>query len=409
MSIDWQQGLPVLRGEGIILREPRIADADALFARLTSRSVTRFLSTPPDSAAGFGRFIGWVQHERQQGRHLCYAIVPDGAADAVGLIQMREIEPGFGTAEWGFAMAEAFWGSGVFMTSARLSVDFVFRHVGVHRLEARASVKNGRGNGVLQKLGAVPEGVLRRSFDNGAQATDQVLWSLIADDWLAASPDQPYVLDHPVTSAPETEWPASLEGHDALWRRGLPELRGEHVLLRELEADDAGPLTGHFSHADVGRYISPPPVSLEAFGRFVTWAHKQRELGSYFCYAVIPEGEQHPVGIFQIHRLEPTFSIAEWGFVFAKPFWGTGVFVRSARVLLAFIFDTLKVKRLEARAMADNLRANAVLRKLGAVEEGRLRRSFLLGGQYHDDVLWSLLDSDWSRHRGTGPVAPDHP
>lgn len=47
-----------------------------------------------------------------------------------------------------------------------------------------------------------------------------------------------------------------------------------------------------------------------------------------------------------------------------------------------------------------NGRANGALRTLGAAREGRLRRSFLVGHQYHDDVLWALLADDWRRRLG---------
>ncbi|MEI6667854.1 MAG: GNAT family protein [Acidobacteriota bacterium] len=411
MSIDWREGLPVLRLAGALLREPRLVDAPRLFASLTAPAVAKFLSTPPDSPFGFERFIGWVQHERQHGRHVCYAIVPEGSADPVGLVQAREIEPGFGTAEWGFALDEAWWGSGLFTKCATAMADFVFRHVGVHRLEARASVKNGRGNGVLQKIGAVPEGVLRRSFDNGTRVTDQVLWSLIAAEWLVSHPDLSYRLEDPLTLAPELLVTRPGTGRSETWTRGLPELQGNQVTLRELRASDASSLTKAFADTEVSRYIPPPPGNVRAFERFVEWARVQREAGSYFCYVVIPDGERRPVGLFQVHQLEPPFRSAEWGFVFARPQWGTGVFTRSACVLLDYVFEWLGVKRLEARAVADNARANGVLRKLGAVEEGRLRRSFLLGGQYHDDVLWSILDTDWAeRRRRTRPSdGPAHP
>ena len=46
----------------------------------------------------------------------------------------------------------------------RLVLTFAFDVVGVHRLEARAAVQNGRGNGALRKIGAVQEGILRKSF-----------------------------------------------------------------------------------------------------------------------------------------------------------------------------------------------------------------------------------------------------
>jgi RimJ/RimL family protein N-acetyltransferase len=64
--------------------------------------------------------------------------------------------------------------------------------------------------------------------------------------------------------------------------------------------------------------------------------------------------------------------------------------------MLDFAFGTVGVRRLEARACAENKRGNGALRKLGATPEGVLRRSFLWQGQYQDQVLWSILDSDWT-------------
>ena len=43
----------------------------------------------------------------------------------------------------------------------------------------------------------------------------------------------------------------------------------------------------------------------------------------------------------------------------------------------------------------ENGRRNGALKKLGAVQEGVLRRSFLKRGRYHDQILWSLLATDW--------------
>src|SRR3972149_9209490 len=126
MPRDWRRGLPILRGSSVTLREPRMADAPALFARLTTPPVTRFVSTPPSSPEGFERFISRVQHERQLGRHVCFVIVPDGTNEAAGLIQVRETEAGFGTAEWGFALGESNWGKSVFMKCALLELAFPF-------------------------------------------------------------------------------------------------------------------------------------------------------------------------------------------------------------------------------------------------------------------------------------------
>jgi RimJ/RimL family protein N-acetyltransferase len=53
----------------------------------------------------------------------------------------------------------------------------------VNRLEARAAVQNGRGNGALRKLGAVQEGVLRGSLLKDGKYLDQIMWAIVASDW----------------------------------------------------------------------------------------------------------------------------------------------------------------------------------------------------------------------------------
>ena len=183
VTTNWKTALPVLAGSTFTLRELRVEDAPSLFAMLTTEEVARFISPPPTTVAGFERFIMWAQRERQAGNYTCFAIVPQGMTTAIGIFQVRSLEPGFGTAEWGFAMGSQFWGSGIFAEGARLVLDFAFDVIGAQRLEARAAVANGRGNGALRKIGAVQEGLLRRSFLRNGQHHDQVLWGILADDW----------------------------------------------------------------------------------------------------------------------------------------------------------------------------------------------------------------------------------
>jgi ribosomal-protein-alanine N-acetyltransferase len=180
---DWRQALPVLTGTMVTLRELRLSDAPSLLAMLSTEEVARFISPPPTTVEGFERFIAWTHRERTAGNYVCFAVVPHGMDSAIGIIQVRQLEPGFATAEWGFAIGSAFWGTGVFLDGAKMVVDFAFDVVGAHRLEARAAVANGRGNGALRKVGAVQEGVLRKSFLRNGEYLDQTLWTILEDDW----------------------------------------------------------------------------------------------------------------------------------------------------------------------------------------------------------------------------------
>jgi ribosomal-protein-alanine N-acetyltransferase len=185
VSTDWRESLPMLAGATVTLRELRASDAPSLFALLTTEEVSRFISPPPSTVDGFEKFIAWTLRQRSVGSYACFAVTLDSTDTAIGIFQLRQLEPGFGTAEWGFAIGSAYWGSGVFQEGAELLVKFAFETVGVHRLEARAAVRNGRGNGALRKIGAVQEGLLRKSFLKNGEYHDQALWTILQEDWKA--------------------------------------------------------------------------------------------------------------------------------------------------------------------------------------------------------------------------------
>ena len=181
--IDWRGGLPVLSGAMISLRELRATDAKDLLAALGTAEVTRLISPPPPTVDGFEKFIAWTNRQRAAGKSIAYGITLKGSDTVIGLFQVRSLTTGFENAEWGFALGCDFWGTGIFMDGAQLVLDFAFDVLGVHRMEAKAAVKNGRGNGALQKLGAVQEAVLRRSFLRNGVYLDQAYWTILASTW----------------------------------------------------------------------------------------------------------------------------------------------------------------------------------------------------------------------------------
>lgn len=176
----------MIAAHGVVLRELQGSDAASLHPHLSSREVSRFISPPPRTVRGFERFIAWTHAERAAGRYVCFAVVPQGGSAAIGIFQVRPLVPSFEIAEWGFAIGDSFWGSGIFPAAAARVVDFAIHTLGVRRLEARASVQNGRGTGALRKIGAVREAVLRKAFLQNGAYQDQLLWAITADDWQSA-------------------------------------------------------------------------------------------------------------------------------------------------------------------------------------------------------------------------------
>jgi RimJ/RimL family protein N-acetyltransferase len=204
------------------------------------------------------------------------------------------------------------------------------------------------------------------------------------------------ILTRPLqTGGPAAPSPPS----DATWRQGLPSFAEPGFALREVEMDDAASLLAHVATDDVSRFISPPPATVAGFERFIHWSRQHREAGHSACFAIVPEGATRAVGLFQVRSLEAGLVRAEWGFAMGSAYWGTGIFPAAAGHVLEFAFTAVGVARLEARAVVMNGRGNGALRKVGAVQEGLLRRSFLRHGEYHDQVLWSMLADEWHRKR----------
>ena len=185
-TANWPERLPVLRGARVVLREVRASDATALLALVTPPEVSRYISPPPATVPTFERFIARARAQQAVGAAAIYVVTLQGSDSPIGLFQIRQLEPNFRTAEWGFALGSAFWGTGLFEECADLVLAFAFGVLGAHRVEARAAVRNGRGNRALQKLGAVQEGVLRQAFLCGGEYVDQILYAIVEDDWRSA-------------------------------------------------------------------------------------------------------------------------------------------------------------------------------------------------------------------------------
>ena len=182
------------------------------------------------------------------------------------------------------------------------------------------------------------------------------------------------------------------------WRTELPTLTGRIVTLREPTAQDLGPLVDLLSLGDATRFGLEEPVTDVEIQELIDRAARERAAGVAFTYVITMASARSVAGLMQVRRLDPAFEAAEWECTVAPSLRGTGIFMEAARLLGSFAFGTVGAHRLEARVLLQNGRASGALRKLGAVQEGVLRRSVRYGNEYFDQVLWSVLKEDWGDH-----------
>jgi hypothetical protein len=171
----------------VVLREMRTSDAASLFALLTTEEVARFISPPPSSVEGFERFIDWAARQRAAGQYACFAVTTVDSDTAIGIFQVRSLEPGFGTAEWCFAICSPFWGIGVFLDGAKLVVEFAFDTIGASPARSpgrhqeprqRRAPQAGRGSGRRVGSRSAHRRISRSVAvdDSRRRLADQVIW-----------------------------------------------------------------------------------------------------------------------------------------------------------------------------------------------------------------------------------------
>jgi len=179
----WTERLPPLRGDLTTLREVAASDVYSLFTLLSDPAVSAYMAPPPPTLAKFAGFVEWSHQQRAQGDGLCFGVVPDGMTAAVGILQVRSLDPALSSAEWGFVLSTHFWSTGVFVDSANALADFAFTTMRVDRLEARIAQRNQRAHTAVQRLGARSESILPSSSPTGIPRDPEVVWNLREDDW----------------------------------------------------------------------------------------------------------------------------------------------------------------------------------------------------------------------------------
>jgi RimJ/RimL family protein N-acetyltransferase len=182
-AFNWRTALPVLSGRIVTLREPAMGDCDALVALLSIPDAAKF--TPHDSPgpADVQHLIGRAAVERAAGTAFTYVIAFAATGYIIGLMQVRQLDPLFEAASWDCTLTPEARGTGAFWETAHLVASFAFLSAGASRLEARIDLSNARAKAALRKIGAVQEGILRRSGRRGHEYVDQALWAVLKDAW----------------------------------------------------------------------------------------------------------------------------------------------------------------------------------------------------------------------------------
>ena len=149
----------VLSGDRIVMRAPRIDDAEALFAEVASDpEVTRYLTWTPHPDVDETRRV--ITELFNVGEHRTWLIELRETGGVVGVCGLRRRESH--SVELGYCLARRWWGHGLMPEAVGMLLEHLQRDPGLYRVSATCHVDNTRSARVLERSGLSFEGRLAR-------------------------------------------------------------------------------------------------------------------------------------------------------------------------------------------------------------------------------------------------------
>lgn len=117
------------------------------------------------------------------------------------------------------------------------------------------------------------------------------------------------------------------------------------------------------------------------------------EKGERISFAMIHE--EKFIGAIGLHDINSAHQRAELGYWLGKPYWKNGFCSEAALAILRYGFQELGLNRIYALHFARNPASGRVMQKIGMKKEGVLRQSVRKWGIFEDQILYSILKSEF--------------
>lgn len=190
-----------------------------------------------------------------------------------------------------------------------------------------------------------------------------------------------------------------------------PTLEGDVVRLRPFVDADLAVMRAAVTDPEVitftgGATTSAAPVHDEAEEtRLREWYATRNDQTDRLDLAVVDRGTDECVGEVVLNTWDEDNLSCNFRILLAAAGRGRGLGTEATRLVVGYGFEQLGLHRISLGVFAFNPRARRAYEKVGFVTEGVLRdelrlRSSETDGEWVDGIVMSILDHEWSRHRG---------
>ena len=174
-------------------------------------------------------------------------------------------------------------------------------------------------------------------------------------------------------------------------------LEGDHVRLEPLTLDHHPALCDVGLDAELWRWSVTDIRTPEDLRRYLQQALREQREGRSLPFATVERASGKPVGSTRFGSIEPAHRRVEIGWTWIGRDWQrTAINTEAKLLMLRHAFEVWGTQRVEFKTHALNYRSRTAIARLGAREEGTLRKHMLSErGVPRDSVYYSILDTEW--------------
>ncbi len=175
------------------------------------------------------------------------------------------------------------------------------------------------------------------------------------------------------------------------------EIEGDRINLRKLKVSDAEDIYENVKDEEVVRWTLniPHPYPPNEAVKFIKRTHYKIRKKTGYAFGIVLKETNRVIGVVDIFNIDWENESAEIGYWLGVRYWNRGLMTEAVRLTLKFAFEELKLHRVSATLLEENVASRRVLEKTGFRLEGKRRESRLKFGKWHNELLYGILRPEY--------------
>jgi len=178
------KNLPCIETERLILRKLKVSDAKDIYEYAKNPQVSKYtMWHAHKSSTESASFLTYLTRNYRKGIPEAWGMLLKENNKIIGTCGFYKIDERCRNGEVGYAMGKDYWGKGLMTEALRAMLEFGFKKIGLHRIQANTKPGNKGSEKVLLKNGFKFEGLMRDSIFAKGQYHDLRVFSILEPEW----------------------------------------------------------------------------------------------------------------------------------------------------------------------------------------------------------------------------------